>query len=168
MRSLAEKHPNEIVLATTAAEVRAAHKAGKFAALMGMEGGHMIDDSLAVLRDYQRLTRGVSAQLATLRNEVPEVMRGFGELSRAALAGGALSEKTKELIALALGVAGHCDACIGFHVKALVRLGASRRELEEALAVAVYMGGGPSLMYSANALAAYAEFAAPVAAAEAA
>ena len=55
VRSLAEAHLNEIVLATTAAEVRAAHKAGKFAALMGMEGGHMIDDSLAVLRDYQRL-----------------------------------------------------------------------------------------------------------------
>ena len=55
VRSLAEHHPNEIVLATTAAQVRAAHKAGKFAALMGMEGGHMIDDSLAVLRDYQRL-----------------------------------------------------------------------------------------------------------------
>ena len=55
VRSLAERHPNEIVLATTAAEVRAANKAGKFAALMGMEGGHMIDDSLAVLRDYQRL-----------------------------------------------------------------------------------------------------------------
>ena len=55
VRSLAEQHPNEIVLATTAADVRAAHKAGKFAALMGMEGGHMIDDSLAVLRDYQRL-----------------------------------------------------------------------------------------------------------------
>ena len=55
VRRLAEQHPNEIALATTAAEVRAAHKAGKFAALMGMEGGHMIDDSLAVLRDYQRL-----------------------------------------------------------------------------------------------------------------
>ena len=55
VRSLAEQHPNEIVLATTAAEVRAAHKAGKFAALMGMEGGHMIDDSLASLRDYYRL-----------------------------------------------------------------------------------------------------------------
>jgi membrane dipeptidase len=55
VRTLAEQHPNEIVLATTAADVRAAHRAGKFAALMGMEGGHMIDDSLAVLRDYQRL-----------------------------------------------------------------------------------------------------------------
>src|SRR4051794_40133949 len=55
VRKLAEDHPNDIVLATTAADVRAAHKAGKFAALMGMEGGHMIDDNLAVLRDYQRL-----------------------------------------------------------------------------------------------------------------
>ncbi len=55
VRRLAELHPNEIALATTAAEVRAAHKAGKIAALMGMEGGHMIDESLEVLRDYQRL-----------------------------------------------------------------------------------------------------------------
>jgi membrane dipeptidase len=55
VRRLAEQHPNEIMLATTAADVRAAHKAGKIAALMGMEGGHMIDDSLSVLRDYARL-----------------------------------------------------------------------------------------------------------------
>jgi AhpD family alkylhydroperoxidase len=50
---------------------------------------------------------------------------------------GALSEKTKKLIALALGVAAHCDGCLGFHAKALVRLGASKAEVEEALAVAV-------------------------------
>ena len=42
--------------------------------------------------------------------------------------------------------------------KALVRLGATRAEVEEALAVAVYMGGGPSLMYSANAMLAFGEF----------
>ena len=55
VRRLAEEHPNEITLATSAAQVRAAAKAGKIAALMGMEGGHMIDESLNVLRDYQRL-----------------------------------------------------------------------------------------------------------------
>jgi len=55
VRRLAERHPNEIALATTAADVRAGVKAGKFMALMGMEGGHMIDDSLSVLRDYARL-----------------------------------------------------------------------------------------------------------------
>ena len=109
---------------------------------------------------FDALTRDVSAQLAGLRTDLPFVMKGFGELSKASLASGALSEKTKELIALALGVAAHCDACLGFHAKALVRLGATRREVEEALAVAVYMGGGPSLMYSANALSAFTEFAA--------
>jgi len=107
---------------------------------------------------FNALTRDVSAQLSVLRTDMPGVMKGFGDLSKAALAAGALSEKTKELIALALGVAAHCDACIGFHAKALVRLGATKAEVEEALAVAVYMGGGPSLMYSANAMAAFAEF----------
>jgi len=85
-------------------------------------------------------------------------MKSFGELARAATRDGALDKKTKELIALVLGVAAHCDACIGFHVQALVAIGATRSELEEALGMAVYMGGGPSLMYSANALAAYEEF----------
>ena len=46
----------------------------------------------------------------------------------------------------------------GFHAKALVRLGASPEEFREMLGVAVYMGGGPSLMYAANALAAFEEF----------
>jgi AhpD family alkylhydroperoxidase len=107
---------------------------------------------------YRDLTRSVSSQLALMRTDLPDVMKGFGELARAATRDGALEKKTKELIALALGVAAHCDACIGFHVQALVGLGASRAELEEALAMAVYMGGGPSLMYSANALAAFGEF----------
>jgi len=107
---------------------------------------------------YQDLTRGVSARLSTLRSDVPDVMKGFGDLARAATRDGALDKKTKELIALALGVAAHCDACIGFHVQALVALGTTKGQLEEALGMAVYMGGGPSLMYSANALAAFEEF----------
>ncbi|MGZ8287721.1 MAG: carboxymuconolactone decarboxylase family protein [Telluria sp.] len=86
---------------------------------------------------------------------------GFGDLAKAASRDGALSRKTKELIALTLGVAAHCDACIGFHVQALVRLGTTKAELEEALAMAIYMGGGPSAMYSANALAAFEEFSPP-------
>lgn len=107
---------------------------------------------------YEGLTREISGQLATLRADMPAFMKGFAELSKASMASGALSEKFKELIALALGVASHCDACLAFHAKALVRLGATRMEVEEALAVAVYMGGGPSLMYSANAMMAFSEF----------
>jgi AhpD family alkylhydroperoxidase len=106
-------------------------------------------------KDYREITRSVSASLAKLRADAPDLMRGFGALSEAATRDGVLSHKTKELIALALGVAGHCDACLGFHLKTLIKLGATRAEIEEALGVAVYMGGGPSLMYAADALAAY-------------
>ena len=114
--------------------------------------------SAALERNYRNLTRTTSATLAKMRVDAPDVMQGFSSLSQAALADGTLSKKTKELIALALGIASHCDACIGFHVKALVRLGVTRRELEETLGVAVYMGGGPALMYATGALRAFEEF----------
>ena len=107
---------------------------------------------------YRDLTQGVSKNLSTLRAALPEVMKGFSELAGAATKDGALDKKTKELIALALGVAAHCDACIGFHTQALVKLGATKAEVEEALGMAVYMGGGPSLMYAANAMGAWNEY----------
>jgi AhpD family alkylhydroperoxidase len=107
---------------------------------------------------YRELTQGVSKNLATLRADLPEVMKGFSELARAATQDGVLDKKTKELIALALGVAARCDACIGFHAQTLVKLGATKPELKEMLGMAVYMGGGPSLMYASNALAAFEEF----------
>ncbi|MCU6499765.1 carboxymuconolactone decarboxylase family protein [Rugamonas sp. A1-17] len=109
---------------------------------------------------YRALTSSISQQLATLRADIPDVMKGFGDLARAATRDGALDKKTKELIALALGVAARCDACIGFHVQALIKLGVTKAELEETLGMAIYMGGGPSAMYAANALAAYEEFSA--------
>jgi membrane dipeptidase len=55
VREAVRLHPNDLVLATTAAEVRNAVKAGKIAALMGMEGGHMIDDDMRLLRSYAAL-----------------------------------------------------------------------------------------------------------------
>jgi AhpD family alkylhydroperoxidase len=110
---------------------------------------------------FREITRSLSPSLRKLRAEIPDTMQGFDAMAGAALRDGALSEKTKELIALALGVAAHCDGCLGFHVKALARLGATRAEVEEALGVAIYMGGGPALMFAADALAAYEEYAAP-------
>ena len=110
---------------------------------------------------YRDVIQSVSDNLSTLRSDAPDVMKAFNDLARAATRDGALDKKTKELIALALGVAAHCDACIGFHAQALVRLGATKQEVEEALGMAVYMGGGPSLMYAANAVAAFEELSAP-------
>lgn len=111
-----------------------------------------------IQKDYPEIVARVSSNLATLRQDIPEVMKGFGQLASAAGAEGALSAKTKELIAMALGVAARCDACIGFHAKALVKMGTTKKELEEVLGMAVYMGGGPSLMYAADALAAFEQF----------
>jgi AhpD family alkylhydroperoxidase len=113
---------------------------------------------------YRGLTRSVSAGLSTLRASTPEVMKSFSELGRAATADGVLDAKTKELIALALSVAARCDPCIAFHTQTLVKLGTTRQELDETLGVTTYMGGGPSLMYAANAIAAFDEFSQAVAA----
>jgi membrane dipeptidase len=55
VREQVRKHSNDMVLATTAAEVREARKEGKIAALMGVEGGHMINSNLGVLRSYAAL-----------------------------------------------------------------------------------------------------------------
>jgi len=55
VREQVRKHSNDMVLATTAAEVREARKQGKIAALMGVEGGHMINSNLGVLRSYAAL-----------------------------------------------------------------------------------------------------------------
>jgi membrane dipeptidase len=47
-----EKYPNDFLFATTAADIRRAHKQNKIAALLGIEGGHAIEDSLRLLRRY--------------------------------------------------------------------------------------------------------------------
>ena len=114
-------------------------------------------------KDWPEMATELSAAIKEVRLGSPEVMKSFSAMAAAATAGGALDEKTKELIAMAIGVANRCDACLGFHAKALVRLGATPEEFREMLGVAVYMGGGPSLMYAANAMAAYEEFAAATA-----
>jgi AhpD family alkylhydroperoxidase len=110
-------------------------------------------------KDYPEITRRIADNLKTLRRDAPEVMTAFNALSRAATEDGALDKKTKELIALAIGVSQRCDGCIGFHMKALARLGATRAEVVETLGMAVYMGGGPALMYAADAILAFDQFA---------
>lgn len=107
---------------------------------------------------YTDLTRSISADLGKLRGDMPDTLRGFSALAKGATQDGALDKKTKELIAIALSVAARCDPCIGFHVQTYVQLGGTRAELADALGMAVYMGGGPSLMYAAKTSAAFDEF----------
>lgn len=109
-------------------------------------------------KQYKEITGDISTYLAKLRKEIPDVMAGFSSMAQAATKDAALDKKTKELIALSLGVAARCDGCIGFHAQALAKLGTTREEFVEVLGMAVYMGGGPSLMYAADALRAFEEF----------
>lgn len=112
---------------------------------------------------YRELTQTITSRLGALRSGKPELMKAFGELGRAATSDSALDKKTKELIALALGVSARCDPCIGFHMATLVKLGVTRQEIEDMLGVVVYMGGGPALMYAANTMAAFDELSQPAA-----
>lgn len=110
------------------------------------------------MKDYPGIVARIATNLRQLRQDIPDTMKGFSALAQAATRSNALDKKSKELIALAIGVATRCDGCIGFHSEALVELGATRQEVEEVLGMAVYMGGGPALMYAADALSAFEQF----------
>ncbi len=107
---------------------------------------------------FTEKTQEITAQIMKLRKEIPEVMTSFSALAQAAGKDGTLNKKTKELIAIALAVSNRCSGCIGFHAQTLVKLHTTRQEFLETLAMAIYMGGGPSLMYAAEALEAFEEF----------
>ena len=108
--------------------------------------------------DWTAFMDETMANLATLNKEIPDTLDGFTKMGKAAKTNGALDEKTKEIMALGIAIATRCDSCIGFHTKALIRLGLSRDAFCEALAMAAYMGGGPSYTYAAKALKAYDTF----------
>ncbi len=110
-------------------------------------------------KDWKNLIADLSSPLRELREGAPDVMKGFSAIAQAALKANALDTKTKELIALAIGVATRCDDCIAFHTKAAALQGATREEILETLGMAVYMGAGPSVMYAAHALDAYGQLA---------
>ena len=102
--------------------------------------------------DWEAFMDETMANIGTLAKEIPDTAKAFNAMGAAAKTDGALDETTKEIMALGIAIATRCDSCIGFHVTALVRLKLSRAALCEALAMAVYMGGGPSYAYSAKAL----------------
>ncbi|WP_233861573.1 carboxymuconolactone decarboxylase family protein [Paraburkholderia adhaesiva] len=113
---------------------------------------------MSSIPSFKQTVKDVSAQTRRLRESQPDLMTAFNQLAAAGTKDGALPHKTRELVALGIAIAGRCDDCIGFHVQTLVKLGVTRAELEDVLGTAIYMGGGPSLMYATHALAAFDEF----------
>ncbi len=108
---------------------------------------------------YHQLSRRIAASARGLRAHIPDVYEGFSDLHRAALADGALSTRTKELIALAISVVDECDGCISSHARGAARAGATGHEVAEAIGVAILMSGGPGTVYGPRAWDAFEEFA---------
>ncbi|MFB2531245.1 carboxymuconolactone decarboxylase family protein [Paracoccus sp. p4-l81] len=107
---------------------------------------------------------GYSDKLADLRSDlralnkaIPEAAQAFGGLNKAVKEGGTLGLKEKEFVALGIAISQRCEPCIMLHVEALMKTGATRAEMSDVLAMAVQMGGGPSLMYASKALACWDE-----------
>lgn len=106
-------------------------------------------------KDFLEITNLVNSGAKDLFKLIPDVMKGFGQVGQATYKDDALSAKTKELMALAIGISLRCDGCLGHHAKSALKLGATREEIAETIAVAIQMGGGPSMVYGAEALRAY-------------
>jgi AhpD family alkylhydroperoxidase len=105
--------------------------------------------------DFLALEQEYNARAQALHKVGGAPLKAFRDLARTASTDGALSHKTKELIALAIAIATRCEGCIVFHARACVRLGVGREEVLEMLGVAVEMGGGPSSTFGAWALACF-------------
>lgn len=107
---------------------------------------------------YHDVLNDLNPQHRDLRQMIPEVYRGFNEISKAALTSGALETKHKELIAMTIGVVAGCDGCIASHARGAARAGATKQEAAEAIGVSILMHGGPATIYGARAYTAFCEF----------
>src|SRR5215470_20014918 len=97
-----------------------------------------------------------------LREAIPDVYAGYAQLHNAAMGDGALTARTKELIALAIAVTQECDGCVVAHARGAARRGATAQEVAETMGVAILMNGGPGTVWGPRAYAAFEEFAGEV------
>ena len=110
-------------------------------------------------KDYVKVAHDVDTGLADVFKAAPGPMRAYAQLVQEATRDGALDARVKELMAVAISISVRCEGCIAYHTRAAHKNGATREEILETIAVAVEMGGGPSAVYGADALAAYDQFA---------
>jgi len=111
-------------------------------------------------KDFVQIANDVMTGVGLIRQGAPDAMKAFAALSTSATATHTIDTKTKELMALAIGIAVHCDGCVAYHTKMAHQHGATREEVAETVALAVYMGGGPAAVYGGDALRAYDQFSA--------
>ena len=98
---------------------------------------------------YQPTTPEIAARRKELAPEIHEAFEAFGQ---AVFADGALPEKTKQLIAVAVAHTTQCPYCIQGHTRLATRKGASPQEIMEAIWVAAEMRAGAAYAHSTLAL----------------
>jgi AhpD family alkylhydroperoxidase len=81
---------------------------------------------------------------AKMKQHLPDIVGGFAGLFGKVMTNGALSVREKELVALGIGVALHCEPCIRLHTQKCLDAGATKEQILEAASVAVMMAGGPA------------------------
>ena len=108
--------------------------------------------------NYLELRQHLEDRLAQFGRELPGPMTGFARLRKKAVEDGALSAKVKEMMALAISIVVGCDGCVAYHTKMAHQHGATREEVLETIALAIYMGGGPAAVYGTDTARAYDQF----------
>lgn len=98
---------------------------------------------------YPEATREISEKRTSL---APEITAAFRNFSKTVFKEGALLEKTKQLIAVAVAHVTQCPYCIRSHTKQAMRKGASKQEIMEAIWVAAEMRAGGSYAHAALAV----------------
>jgi len=109
-------------------------------------------------KDHSKHYNDLLKLMGELETKIPDTIKGFNALHIASISEGALTSKTKELIALGIAITVRCDGCIAFHVHDALKSGATSEEIVETIGVAILMGGGPALMYGCEALEALNQF----------
>ncbi|MEW7009369.1 MULTISPECIES: carboxymuconolactone decarboxylase family protein [unclassified Lentilitoribacter] len=107
------------------------------------------------MKDYLQVADEYHSGYGKLSNDIPGPTAAFNDLVGKVITDGALSVKTKELIAFGIAITVRCDGCIAAHAKSIFKAGASREEVAEMIGVAILMGGGPSTVYGVEAMRAY-------------
>lgn len=105
--------------------------------------------------DWKAHLATANHNLDAFRQLHPEAAKGYTALHQGTMKAGALGQKQKEMIAIAIGITSHCSDCIGFHMRSALRAGMTREELADVIGVSMAMGGGPAYMFGAMALEAF-------------
>ncbi len=98
------------------------------------------------MKNFSLLYHELRSILGHVRKDVSPVLDHFFEMEQSVFADGELSKKQKLLMAIAISLYAQCDECLTWHLKEAKELDINDAALNETMAVAIVMGGGPALM----------------------